>query len=106
MTHPRFANGLRPVRVDRHNRKSSKTRTLRKERSVRHPKIQKQHSRRDADATKPTELLIAERDHGIDAHGAARGDITGGERDDDQQRGDTEKRERVVGTDAEKHFGH
>ena len=46
-------------------------------------------------------LLVSQRHHGIDAHGAAGGDVAGEQRDDEQHSGNHGKRERIGGTDLE-----
>jgi len=45
-------------------------------------------------------LLIAEGDDGVDAHGAARGDVAGDERNAAEQHRHADEGERVVGADA------
>src|SRR5713226_7480355 len=45
-------------------------------------------------------LFVAQRDDGVYAHGAARGNVAGDQRDAAEQKRDTEERERIVGADA------
>ena len=47
-------------------------------------------------------LFVSQRDHGIDTHGAARGDVGSRERDERQQNRDADKCERVGGPDVKK----
>jgi len=51
-------------------------------------------------------LFVAQGDHGIDAHGAARGDVTRGERDDHEQQCDDGERQRIGSGDPVEHSGH
>src|SRR6185437_11521589 len=50
--------------------------------------------------------FVPQRDDGIDFHGAARGDVAGGDGDEHQDDGDACEGEWVVGCDAEKLRGH
>lgn len=45
--------------------------------------------------------FVAEGNHGIDAHGPPRGNVTSRERDDQKQKDDRDKRHRIVGLDLE-----
>jgi len=48
-------------------------------------------------------LFVSQRDHMIDAHGAARGDVAGDERDQREHNGDGRKCNRVVRVQAIQH---
>src|SRR6185437_1071102 len=52
------------------------------------------------------QLLVAQCDHGIDAKGAPRGDVTREHRDNHQNDGDRRERQRIHGADGKKQAGH
>ena len=58
----------------------------------------------DAGAT--SALFVAKGDYGVCAHGAARGDVAGGDSDERQQDGNASERERVMRGNAEELVGH
>ena len=49
---------------------------------------------------------MAEGFHRVDLHGAARGDVAGGQGDGGEQRRHGDESERVAGADAEEHRFH
>ena len=51
-------------------------------------------------------LLVPEGDHGVDLHGAARGDVAGKQSDEEKHRGDGDESERVAGACAIEQTGH
>ncbi len=51
-------------------------------------------------------LFVAQRDHGINAHGAARWDVTRRNGHNNQQHGNSGKSQRVMRADAEELIGH
>ena len=51
-------------------------------------------------------LFVSESDHGVDAHGASRGDVTRRHGHNHQQHGDAGKGQRIMRTDAEELVGH
>jgi hypothetical protein len=53
-----------------------------------------------------TELLIAEGNHGIDAHGATRGDVAGEQGDNEKHSGNGGESERIAGADAVEEARH
>src|SRR5215469_193770 len=50
--------------------------------------------------------FVSEGDQGVDAHGAARGNVTGRKRNESQREGHASEGERIVRAHAVEHFGH